>query len=107
MRGGKLRHYITIQIPTISRDEYGTESITYATAAQVWADVIVKSATELTRSDTFVHHTVYQITVRHRTDIQPNWRIILPDSTTLEVQSSYDPDGRSRETIIEAIKVST
>ncbi len=36
MRAGELRHRVTIQYPTVTRDASGAEVVTWNTAATVW-----------------------------------------------------------------------
>lgn len=76
MRAGELRHRVTIQQATTSRDEFGAEVQTWADVATVWAKVETTAGDETidaARASASLTHT---ITIRNRTGLLPTQRVL-------------------------------
>lgn len=107
MRIGPLRQRITLQSPGApGRSSSGAVTEAWTTVAIVWADVRAASAQErfLSQVNTTMATVTHRITIRHRSDVTPLWRILY-DSRILNVQSAVDRDGRRRATVILAEEI--
>lgn len=77
LAAGRLRHRVTLQAPTPSRDTNTGESIdSWATVDEAWASFEPLSAREFIQSAALQAEVVARITIRARSDILPTWRII-------------------------------
>ena len=103
MRAGKLRHRVTIQSRTVAADTVGHPVETWATLASVSADILPMGGAEPFHSDQFDARVSHDITIRYRTDVTPNMRVVW-GSKTLDVEAVMDPDGRRRSLRILALE---
>ncbi|MBU1067477.1 phage head closure protein [Patescibacteria group bacterium] len=82
MDPGKINNRITLQAPTIVRDDYGGETKTWTDVATVWANVKPLSGKEMARGldqygggsviESEISHRVW---IRFRRDIRTSWRL--------------------------------
>lgn len=94
MRAGELRHLITIQQRSVSRDEFGAESEAWGTFSQVWAKVQPLSGQELEHGQAMHSDTTHKVTIRHLSGVTTEMRIVH-DSRTLEILSVVNRDERN------------
>ncbi|WP_417848373.1 phage head closure protein [Thalassoglobus sp.] len=94
MRAGELRHLVTIQQRSVTRDDFGAESEVWTTFSQVWAKVQPLSGQELEHAQAMHSETTHKITIRYLADMTPEMRI-QHDSRTLEILSIKNLDERS------------
>lgn len=74
---GKLRHRITLQSKgTPTRDAMGGEVVTWADVATVWAEVRALSGRALIAAQQAQSEVIATITIRHRADVRPDWRVL-------------------------------
>lgn len=98
---GRLRHRITLQSKSVTRDAMGGEIITWIDQATLWAEVKPLSGRALYAAQQAQSEVTAAITLRHRRDIATDWRVqhesdvytihaIIPnlDGTTLNLQCS-------------------
>lgn len=80
MRGGRLRHRITLQSPGGTRDEVGERTTTWNDVATVWASVEPLSTGErhvAAQAHAFVTH---RVTIRYDSlvaAIDASWRVLF------------------------------
>lgn len=73
---GKLRHRITLQSKgTPTRDAMGGEVVTWVDVATIWAEVMALSGRALIAAQQAQSEVTATITIRHRADVQPDWRV--------------------------------
>ncbi|MGL4480452.1 MAG: phage head closure protein [Aeromonas veronii] len=93
---GKYRHRITLQSKSVMRDAMGGETIAWTDEATVWALVEALSGRALMAAQQAQSEVTARILLRHRGDIQPDWRVlhgadvyaihaIIPDATGQEI----------------------
>jgi SPP1 family predicted phage head-tail adaptor len=104
MRAGQRNRLITIQTPSVTRNAVGQEVTTWETFATEWANMVVRTAAERTQPDQTVNTRSYQLTIRYRNDLTTDMRVVV-DGQTLEIEATYDPNGRRIDTLILAIEV--
>lgn len=74
---GRLKHRVTLQSKgTPTRDAMGGEVITWTDVATVWAEVRALSGRALIAAQQAQNEVTTAITMRMRSDIQPDWRIL-------------------------------
>jgi len=97
MRSGELRHRVVIQQATTTHDEYNQPIQTWQDFVTVWAKVEDLSGREYFAAQERESAEVKtRVTIRYRTDVQPNMRVVS-GSRTFEIVSVIEPDGRKRE----------
>lgn len=101
MQTGTLRNRIEIQKLTRTRDSLGGIVETWARLVEVWANVRMSGAGErmISSVDQEVALVTHRITIRHRTDVSVENRILHGDRV-LDIESAVDPDGRRRELVL-------
>lgn len=77
MRAGELRHRVTIQQATTTRDGFGAEVEAWSTLATVWAKIETVSGAETIGPEQVATATLtHQVTVRSRDDLKPTMQVI-------------------------------
>lgn len=82
MKSGQLRHRITLQSPSGTRDAVGERSTTWTNVATVWASVEPLSTSErhiAAQAHTFLTH---RVTIRYASvvsAIDASWRVLFGD----------------------------
>jgi len=105
MRSGNLRHRITLQRPVKSQSTSGAESISWATVAQVWAQVLTLRGKEYLTHQELHSKVDAKIIIRYRSDITNQWRI-TSGSHTYQIEHVVDLMGRTRELEIMVSEIS-
>lgn len=96
MRPGALRHYITIEQKTVTRDSYGAEVVTWATFVQVWADIRPLSGRELFAAQAAQSEITGKIIMRYIAGVVPSMRISY-QGKYYDIKAVIDPELRHRE----------
>ncbi len=99
MRAGDLRHRVTIQQKSVTRDTYGAEVVSWTDVVTVWAEITDLSGREYFDAQKVNAEVNTKVRIRHRTDLVPTMRVV-EGSRTLEVLAVIDTDGRKRETVL-------
>lgn len=88
MRAGKLDRLVTLQTFTSGRDaDYGSETKTWTTLAQVWARVEGVSGREFFSARQTGAERTLRLTIRYRSDVTEKLRVLLDGGRTLEVHT--------------------
>lgn len=105
MRSGPLRERITLQSPTVARDSYGAETITWTNERTVYASVEPIKGDEYMEARAFTQTITHRFRIRHQPDksITPTWRISY-DSRTFDIESVINAWERDRTIIIMAVE---
>jgi len=88
---GFLKHRVTIQAKSVTRNSFNEEIITYNDLATVWAGIKTKSGREFESADTTFSETIYEISLRYRTDISVLNRIKYLDRY-FDIENVIDKD---------------
>lgn len=96
MQAGWLRHRISIQEKTVTRDAYGEEDFTWSTWKTVWGSVQPLRGREYMQATT--EQVVYdtKIRLRYRTGVTPEQRISW-NSKFYDIRSVHSVLERNRE----------
>jgi SPP1 family predicted phage head-tail adaptor len=99
MNAGQLRDRITIKRETNTPDGTGGYDRSWSTVAEVWANIVSMNGREAVLGQVLQGISTFQITVRHRTDIEPAMQILW-GTRELNVQSAEDKAGTRQWTTI-------
>ena len=94
MRSGELRHRITIEQPTETRDSYGSVKITWSTLATVWAAIWPVRAKEFVSLGQTQSEVTHRIRMRYRNDVTTKLRIEF-NSRYFAINQVINPDERN------------
>ncbi len=82
LSAGKLDRRITLQVPIVTRGALGGVAETWADLATVWADIRPLSGKEIQMAQQTQTQAQMVMTIRHRSDLQANCRVLLEDANT-------------------------
>lgn len=97
MKAGRLRHRVTIQNFTTTRDASGQPIRTWFDAATVWAEVAPISGRELVASGAVSAEATIRVWMRFRRDVSAASRLLClngPIKLILDVVGPPIPDGK-------------
>lgn len=75
MKPGDLRHRVTIQRRTVTRDGFAGETEAYADIATVWAKVDAVGGREYYGLGQTLAESTFTVLMRYRTDVTPDVRL--------------------------------
>ena len=75
IRAGRLRHRLTLQSKTCTRDSYGAAIVAWATVRTVWGAIEPLSGRELTAQSQVQAEAQVKILLRYTTGIDTTWRV--------------------------------
>ena len=104
MRAGALRHRVTIQSGTPTRDGFGTEVLVWGTVATVWATVRSVSGREQVQPEQIFANVTHQITLRYLAGLTAKMRVLWR-GRVLEIQGVREPDNRLRMMQLDCLEV--
>ena len=95
MQSGRLRHLLTIQAQSVTRNAFNEEIISFVTWGQAWGEIKPAGASErmVTGADQVQASVDHVITIRFRLGVTVKMRIVY-DGRTFEIEGVTDPDGR-------------
>lgn len=96
MKAGDLRHRITIQSKTVTRDAYGQETITWTTFATIWGSVEPISGREYEAGQQLEAAVDTRIRIRYLSGVVPYMQVTY-GSHTYDVQSVIHLYEKKRE----------
>jgi SPP1 family predicted phage head-tail adaptor len=92
---GELNRRVHLQSATSVPDGSGGFIAQWQTVATVWARIEPLRGVERYQAAALETVVSWHITIRHRTDIKPSWRIVH-GSTVYRIISIVNPDERNR-----------
>lgn len=95
MRAGRLRHRLTLQSQTETRDAYGGSIITWSTEATVWGAIEPLSGREYFAQAQIQSEVAVRIVMRYRTGIDTTWRV-KNDGLIYNIESVINDSSRDR-----------
>lgn len=93
---GKLRHRITLQEYTTTKDSYGAEIESWADKVSVFASIEPLSGREYFKAQQINAEVTTSITIRYISGVLPKMRIRLSDRY-FEILSVINPEEKNRE----------
>lgn len=107
IRAGQLRDRVLVQSRTDVKDSAGGFSPVWRDVDKEWVDaqpMIGGGGSELVVGDVLIAVTMYRVTMRFRTDITVQHRLLLIDPPNadlpLNILSINDPDGKKNHLIL-------
>lgn len=80
--GSKLDTLVTLLQPTVTQEgAYGSSSSTWASAGDVWAEVVPLAGSESTQAEQVVAAKRTDVRIRYRADVDATWRVRIGTST--------------------------
>lgn len=93
---GDLRHRVTIEEKTITRDTYGGEEITWSTVATCWAAVEPLQGREFLEGRRLEAEVSTRIRIRYRSGVVPGMRITWGDHV-YDIEAVIEHESKRRE----------
>lgn len=93
LEAGSLNLRITIETPTVTRDTYGSEILTWSTLATVWASKQHKTSREFYVAQKINSEVTDLFIIRYRAGITTKMRVNY-DGRYYDILGADDPDGR-------------
>lgn len=99
LRLGKMRHRVTIEAPTETRDaNYGGVEVAWNTYVTRWAQVEALSASEQDAAPALASQVTYRVRLHRVAGVTPKMRVVLPGGRVLQIVGVMDPDGEREQT---------
>ena len=100
MQAGRLRHRVTLQRATESRDSFGQVVKTWADVATVWARVEALSGREYLEAQSLQRQVTTRMTIRWRSDVDAGLRALWR-GRVYDIESALaDETGRRSLTLM-------
>lgn len=96
MQAGKLRHRVTIQEKSVTRDSFGAEVITWVEFAEVWGSVEPLRGREFIEGRQMAASVDHRVRIRQRSGISPEMRVSY-DSRVFEIRAVLHVNEAQRE----------
>jgi len=78
---GRLRHRVTIEERSVTRDEFGGEVVTWSTFATCWAEISPFQGREFLEGRRLETELDTWIRIRYRSGVLPGMRVVWGDRT--------------------------
>jgi SPP1 family predicted phage head-tail adaptor len=99
MQAGKLRHRVTIEEATLTRDGFGGQVETWAEWITCWASVEPLQGREFLEGRREEAGVDTRIRIRYRSGVLPGMRVTWGDHT-YDIESVIEPESRRRELVL-------
>ena len=99
---GRLRHRITIQQNTPTRDAHGGEVDSWGAVTTVWAEISPLNGKEYFTAKQETAEITHKVRLRYNnalSGITPKMRVLF-GSRTLDIESAINPQERNKEIIL-------
>jgi SPP1 family predicted phage head-tail adaptor len=90
VQSGRLRHRVTIQSATETRDAVGAVTKTWATLASVWASVEPLGGREFFSASQVQSDVTTRIRIRYRADVTEKMRVVHVADSASSLTNYYD-----------------
>lgn len=105
MRAGELNRRIVIQIPKVTRDDYGDTNETWEDFATVWAEIITSGGREFYAAQKQNAETSAVFRIRYREGLNTRMRIKYGHRVFEILPPINDVEGKHKELLISAKEV--
>jgi len=99
LSAGRLRHRVTLQSKSVTRDAYGGETVTWVDIATVWAECLPLSGREYLAARAEVAETLIKIRIRWRADVSTTCRAVW-EGRNYDIEAALDSGGRHEELML-------
>lgn len=98
MNAGRLRRRVTLQSPSVTRDSFGDEVITWVDVLTTWASIRPLTGREVEIGKALRGDVTHDVKLRYNANAYPGptWRVVY-GSRLLEVKHVINVDERNRE----------
>lgn len=104
MRAGRLRHRVTIQQVTRTRDGFGQPVESWSAFATVWAAVEPLRGREYFAAQQFAAETTHKITLRYLASVLPSMRVLF-GSRVFRIEAIKDSAERNVQMELMCVEV--
>lgn len=112
LKAGRLRHRVELQAKSVTRDNYGAETITwiaivsYASDGKFAAECLPLSGREYLAARSEVAETLIKVRIRWRADVSTANRVVW-DGRVYDIEAALDTGGRHEELVLMCKEVTT
>jgi SPP1 family predicted phage head-tail adaptor len=99
MNAGSLRHRITIQSVTETKDTFGGVTEAWGTHAAVWASIEPLSGRELLQAQQVQADITHRVRMRYVAGVTTKMRVLY-GSREFGIQVAINPEERNREIVL-------
>lgn len=99
MESGKLKHRITIQAATETRNDTGDVLKSWATFADRWASIEPLTGRELMKAQQVSSEVTHKVTIRYLAGVTPQHRILF-GSRVFNINSVLDSMEQHKELVL-------
>ncbi len=99
MKSGKLRNRVILQSKTVTRNDYGEETIVWTEKDTLWASIEPLTAREYFQSQQVQSQVTHKITIRYYLGLRTDYRMLW-GSRIFNIISMINPEERNREMIL-------
>lgn len=96
MNAGILRHKISFQSRTVSRDSFGAETVAWRTEKTVWASIEPISGREYFLAQQVQSEITHIIKIRYYSGVRTDWRVIF-GSRIFDIKSVINLKERNNQ----------
>lgn len=96
MEAGALRHRVTIQKKSVTRNSYGEEVVTWVTHCQAWASIEPLQGREFIEARLAQAEVTDRIKIRYQAGIRPEMRVLF-GSRVYDIQAVMTIEEIHRE----------
>ena len=88
---GQLNRIVSIEKPTVARDSFGSEILTWGELAEVWANVRPAGAEERYRQESNKEQSLRRakMRIRYRDDVYETYRVVY-DGFNWDIEGIYE-----------------
>lgn len=104
MRAGALRHRMTVQRATVTRDSHGQAVKTWSSIGKAWGEIVASEGREFVDGGGTEQHVTHEAWIRYFRGLQPSDRL-LHDGRTFHVEQVTDFAGRREKMRLALIEV--
>ena len=99
MQAGKMRHYISLQSPSNTKDVYGSVTVAWTTQWKGYAEIDPPKGREYFAAGQTQAEVTTRIRIRYGSSVATKWRAKF-GSRYFNINSIIDPDERNIEQIL-------
>jgi SPP1 family predicted phage head-tail adaptor len=101
MRAGQLDQRITFQSPTVTRDSFGAEVVTWGDVRTVWANIQPFQGREYLEARATTQTLTHRIRLRYQPGlaIHPTWRVLY-GARVFDIESVQNRLEENKEVIL-------
>jgi SPP1 family predicted phage head-tail adaptor len=111
MRAGDLRHWLEIQVNTLTVSESGDRTDSWTTFANCWGSVATSGGREFYAARQVIADLSHNITIRYVPGVRPDMRVKFTDPKNADtpryfnIRAMVNPDERNETLMMQCTEV--